>query len=115
MAEKPASPLPIIGTGLARLLNSSKGIVVIAALGMVTLLTYRGVFTAEQALDFAKWMIGLYLAAIALEDGSSKFGSASAKSSAAGMSDLIERVGQLKTEISALAASSDAPAETREE
>jgi hypothetical protein len=77
MAEKDATttPTPIIGTGVARLVNSTKGIVVIAALGMVTYLTSRGVFTSDQALDFAKWMIGLYLAAVAVEDGARKFGS----------------------------------------
>jgi hypothetical protein len=77
MADKEAvveTPTPIIGTGIARLVNSTKGIVVIAALAMVTYLASRGVFTAEQALDFAKWMIGLYLAAVAVEDGARKFG-----------------------------------------
>jgi hypothetical protein len=104
MADKEAavaSPTPIIGTGIARLVNSTKGVVVIAALGMVTYLTSQGVFTAEQALDFAKWMIGLYLAAVAVEDGARKFGAGRVEASRSGLelASLMVQVQKLRKEV----------------
>jgi len=69
------APIPILGTAVSRILNSSKGIVVIAALAMVTFLTYRQVFTSEQALEFAKWMLGVFVASVAFEDGAKKLAS----------------------------------------
>lgn len=61
-----------IWSGVARLVRSSKALVVLASLAVIWTLFYLGRLDVEVAVNYTQWMIGLFLGAVAIEDGATK-------------------------------------------
>lgn len=64
-------PLPL-RSGARRLITSSKGLLCVAALVGVCIMNYLGRIDGERALEFITWIIGFYVAGVAVEDGIDK-------------------------------------------
>jgi hypothetical protein len=67
--EEVAIPL---WSGMQRLVQSSKALVVAMAVLAVSWLCYYGKVTGPEALDFTKWLVIAFIGAVAIEDGSQK-------------------------------------------
>lgn len=65
------SNLPFV-SGVHRLTNSTKALVVIVSVLCVTALAYVGRIPASEAVEFLKWALLGFLGAVALEDGAKK-------------------------------------------
>lgn len=59
-------------TVVQSLLASRKAWVLLLSIVSVTILTLVGKLTADQALNFVKWVISAWLGAVALEDAADK-------------------------------------------
>jgi len=85
--SKGISGAPFV-SGLSRLTNSTKAIVVVIAIVCVTVLAYVGKIESAQAVEFLKWALLGFLGAVAIEDGASKL-NGGAKKKAGGLSPAV--------------------------
>ncbi len=61
-------------SGLQRLIGSSKAWVVLAAIIGIIVMNVYGQIEGPRALEAITWMVGIWLGAVAVEDGASNLG-----------------------------------------
>lgn len=66
-----------IGESFVGILNSRKGLVLVAAVIGVIVLNVLHRISGDQALDFLKWIVGFWMGGVAIEDAAKKRGASS--------------------------------------
>jgi energy-coupling factor transporter transmembrane protein EcfT len=59
-------------TFITALLKSRKAWICVIAMVVIAVFAFRQIVTGKEALDFIKWLVMTWIAAIAVEDGAQK-------------------------------------------